>query len=129
MIYTEFLVIVAIALLISAVFVFIFKAPGPWGSFWTFFLILLLGLLAGALWIRPVGLKGSNVAWLVLLVVGTMIALVMSVVNTQSTRKNKRNAISGKIVYDDPDPTAKVSAIFWVLLVLLLAAIFTGVVV
>lgn len=127
MTYLDFLIIVALAFLIAVIFVVVLKAAGPWGSFWTFYLVLLLGILAAAFWIKPVESSMDEVSWGMMAVVGLSLALILALAGSNPAAQRKRNAISGKIVPADPDAAERVNAAFWIVISILLTAIIIGV--
>lgn len=131
-----------IALVISALFYYAFNATGPWGSFWTFFLVLLLIIWAASLWVHPIGPVFWGIAWIPLLVVGLVFALLLAAIPTESSREDKR-AGSGKdnaLIEENPqvDPAeaerrrninrtaATVTGTFWVFMLILLLVIMIG---
>ena len=69
MTFLEILFAIAAAILIGVLFYYVFKAAGPWGSFWTFLLILILAGLATAAWIQPFGPVIYDIVWVPILLV------------------------------------------------------------
>ncbi len=63
----EFLIILFISILLSAIPFFRFGLRGPYGSYWTFLLLLFLSGVAGRLWIIPAGPVMGGYAWMPLL--------------------------------------------------------------
>lgn len=78
MVAGEIIAIIVVALLITAVFSYGFRSRGPWGTFWTFFLVLLLGIWLVAIWIQPIGPVWYRIAWVDLLFVGLLFALLLA---------------------------------------------------
>ncbi|MFW5821148.1 MAG: hypothetical protein ACOCWA_07655, partial [Bacteroidota bacterium] len=70
--------LIGITLLITLAFTYFFRNKGPWGSFWTFFLIILLAVLAADLWIEPMGPYYRDVYWLPPVVIGILFALILA---------------------------------------------------
>jgi len=75
--YTLFYIIL-LAIVISFIFSVGLSNRGPWNSFWIFFLVLILGMLAMSLWVAPFGPVWYGVAWLDILIFGIIIALLIS---------------------------------------------------
>jgi hypothetical protein len=49
----EIIAILIFAFAIGATFYYGFKKTGTWGSFWSFFLILFLGMWLLSVWVDP----------------------------------------------------------------------------
>ncbi|HSJ69544.1 MAG TPA: hypothetical protein VK921_17815 [Anditalea sp.] len=69
----EILGAVIVAVIISSIFYFAVDVRGPWGSFWTFFIIVLLSVWAASLWIVPFGYIYWEIAWIPLFFIGLVI--------------------------------------------------------
>ncbi len=78
MILFGLLYLIGLAAAITFIFTRFLKARGPWGSFWTFFTITLLGAFAAYLWVSPVGPDYGDIYWLPPLVVGVLIAFLLA---------------------------------------------------
>ncbi|MFP4340293.1 MAG: hypothetical protein ACLFQO_07615 [Cyclobacteriaceae bacterium] len=136
-----------VAVFITTIFYFALKSRGPWGSIWTFFFFVFLAIWAASLWFNPAGPVFLGVAWLPLLFIGFLVALLFVALPTSydvrngdtgtKRRKIRRSDTSEKKEISDqaedlsgeenPDDTAvKVSGFFWVLMVFLLLAIILG---
>jgi hypothetical protein len=120
MLFTEILFAIIGAVLIGVLFYYIFKVSGPWGSFWSFLLILVLAGLAAAAWIPPIGPVFYDFAWLPTLFVILMFALLIAAA-TPSSRE----------LETEPTPTEERAAIalggfFWFFLILLAIAAIAG---
>ncbi|HKK40474.1 MAG TPA: hypothetical protein VJ949_13720, partial [Cryomorphaceae bacterium] len=74
----EVIGIVVIALLIGAIFFYGFKNTGPWGSLWSFILIIFLGVLFVDVLAEPVGPLWYGVAWFDLIFVGFLFAFLLA---------------------------------------------------
>lgn len=122
------LAIFIITAIIASLFYYGLKKAGPWGSFWTFFLVLFLGISLVAIWVTPFGPTWYGVAWFDLFIVGLLIALLLAA-STPSTDKDRRRAYKQSDVVDgqtEAGPATKLSAFFWVLLVLFVVMIGIG---
>ncbi len=53
------------------------KNHGPWGSTWTFFLVLCLSLTATTLWIPPAAPVWLGIPWIDLLFSGLLLSLIL----------------------------------------------------
>lgn len=127
MAFLEILVIVMAAIVIGSLFFFGFKTAGPWGSFWTFILILILAGLAAAAWIRPFGPIYWNISWVPVLFVIVLFSLFLAALTP--TRRDK-DVIEKEIVSEpQPEDSAMftLSFFFWAFIVFLLAAVVWGV--
>ena len=129
-----------IAILLSVIFYYAFNIRGPWGSFWTFFLVLLLTVWAASLWVDPVGPVFWGIAWIPLFFVGLLFALLLAAIPTDYDRppnkiENRHAAFRGR---REPEPdeiaeskeatrtAAAVSGIFWIFLLILLIVVIAG---
>jgi hypothetical protein len=121
-----FLIILVISFVLSYIFVITLSSKGPWGNFWTFFLILFLGILAVSFWLIPVGPAFGGARWASLLVAGLILALMLAMAGVTEPKKQKRNAITGKIIKVEPESKIKLSAFFWILIAVFALAIIIG---
>jgi hypothetical protein len=121
-----FLIILVISFVLSFLFVIALSSRGPWGNFWTFFLVLLLGLMATSFWITPVGPVFEGIRWASLLIAGFLLALMLAMAGVTEPKKRKRNAITGKIIKAEPESNYKTSVFIWVLIVVFSLAIIIG---
>lgn len=139
---------ILIAIFISAIFYFALNARGPWGSLWTFFLVLLLVVWAASLWVRPIGPVYWGIAWIPLFFVGILMALLLAAIPAYGTREAEIEDTGEDVIIveeksrvaENPqiDPAeaerrseinrtaATVTGTFWVLLVILLIVIILG---
>ena len=125
---------ILIAILLSALFYYAFNVRGPWGSFWTFFLVLLLTVWAASLWVDPVGPVFWGVAWIPLFFVGLLFALLLAAIPSDYGRTPTEREIGMR----EPSPeevaesekvtrtAAVVSGIFWLFMLVLLIIIIAG---
>jgi len=68
----------SIALIITIFFTYALRIYGPWGNFWTFFLILLLAVLAANLWVRPIGPSFQGIYWIPPIAAGFLVASILA---------------------------------------------------
>ena len=117
------------ALLISSfltiIAVFLLRRKGPWGSAWTLFLVVFLALWAVSIYLAPVGPIYYGVAWAPLVIAGIILTLLLLVAMPgandwrDESMDAKQPAKHGK--------QAKVSRLFWVVIILLAIAVMIGV--
>lgn len=124
-----------IAILISAIFYYGFSARGPWGSFWTFFLILLLIIWAASLWTRPVGPVYWGIAWVPLFFIGLIFALLLAAVPTYGAPPEEE-VTEEDLMVEDPEverrreaeigAAAAIGWLFWAFILILFTAVVAG---
>lgn len=118
---------IIIAVLIGFFFYYVFRVSGPWGSLWTFLMVLILAGLAGSIWITPFGPQFYDVAWLPVFFVVLFVALLLSAA-TPSGRdlekippgNNAPDMRQSPVIY------AVLGVFFYLLVFLLLFAILYG---
>lgn len=129
MTFLEILLVIIAAVLIGILFYYVFKVSGPWGSLWTFLLVLILAGLAAEAWITPIGPLFYDVAWIPTLFVIILFALILAAASPTSRRDIDfdTTATTGRGP-GDPDTPAVVAlgVFFWFLLLLLFIAVFWG---
>ena len=119
---------VLLALVVGSFFYYVFKYTGPWGSFWTFILVLIMAGVAASVWVEPFGPMIYNVAWMPVLFVILLFALLLAAVTppryrTKDPARDDLTDVSNKDV-----PVLVVSAVFWVFLAGLMIAILIGII-
>ncbi|MFW6226518.1 MAG: hypothetical protein ACOC31_00285 [Bacteroidota bacterium] len=112
-----------LALAITALFSYGFRSRGPWGSFWTFFLILFLAIWAADVWIAPTGPYWGDIYWFPPLAVGLHIALLLAAA-TPSPRARAEADVSAS--EDETDAVVAIGGFFWIILILLFIAAIAG---
>jgi len=120
----EFLAILFIAigaLIIGAIFYYLFRSSGPWGSFWSFLLILILAGIAANAWIAPVGPYYQGVTWFPVLFVILLFALLIA-----AATPPRRTRIESEIEKEEPEAIA-LGGFFWILLIFLFIAAIWGI--
>jgi len=126
MIFFEILGILIIALVIGLVFSLIFKVRGPWGSFWTLFIIVLLAVWAADLWLTPAGPVVWDLAWIPLIFVAIVVALLLAAAESGTRKPKSSSETLDEVTSVEPDTAIKVSAMFWIILLFLILAILVG---
>jgi hypothetical protein len=128
MVLLEILIVILAAIIIGSLFYHVFKYSGPWGSFWTFILILILAGLASAAWVRPIGPTYWNISWIPVLFVIVLFALLLAAASPPPRRKRD-------ILEKEQIPTSShlgaavvtVSFLFWIFIIFLFAAAIWGI--
>ncbi|MFW6219156.1 MAG: hypothetical protein ACOC3S_03460 [Bacteroidota bacterium] len=120
-----------IAIVITLVFPYVFKSRGPWNSMWAFFIILLLTLFAAGLWIIPAGPQWNEVAWVPLLFVGVLFALILAAATYtkpygEELNTNKPREINEEVSKNTIATMAAFGLFFWLLLISLIVIIAIG---
>lgn len=128
MLFWETLFVILAALVVGVIFYYLLKLSGPWGSFWSFLLILILAGLAAAAWITPAGPVVYNIAWFPTLFTILLFAILLAAA-TPSRRERTRTTATQRHVEDTEGGLAFVtlSAFFWIFLLFLLMAALLGI--
>ncbi len=116
-----------IGVFVGSFFYYVFKFTGPWGSFWSFILVLIMAGLAASVWLEPFGPMVYNLAWAPVLFVILLFALFLAAATPRRyrTRNPAREDLSD--VSSEDVPGLAVSAIFWVFLAGLMLATLIGI--
>src|SRR6056297_1757313 len=113
----DMLFVLALALVLSALFTFVFKKKGPWASYLAFFLVLFFA--TWAVGVRMVGFGPylfGVVNWLPYLFVGLIFALILAAVPAE-----------GQIKVDTgPESGHPFNVYFWILIILLVIAVIAA---
>jgi len=126
MIFFGLLYLIGIAVLITFIFTKLMRVSGPWGSFWTFFSIILLAILAADFWIAPVGPYYEDIYWLPPLVVGVIMAFLLAATSPPNKRRRTKAEEPLYQVVEDHPGTLALGAFFWFLLILMLLLVVAG---
>jgi hypothetical protein len=120
------LYLVIIAFLITLFFRFLLQTAGPWGSFWAFFIIILLAVFAANIWVSPIGpYFFENVFWVPPLAAGLLIALLLAA--TTPSPKFRSETDMDKKEAKEQAAGVVLSTFFWFLLVFFLILIIAGI--
>lgn len=124
----EIIVIGLAAIFIGSLFFFVFRAVGPYGSFWIFTLILILAGWAAAAWIRPFGPEYWNISWVPVLFVILLFALLLAALTPKPQEKEiiEKERIPEKQQEDAAAALFTMSFFFWAFIVFLVAAVIAG---
>ena len=129
MLIAEIIFSIIAAILIGVLFYYVFRYSGPWGSFWSFLLILILAGLAASAWINPIGPVFYDIAWIPILFVILLFALLLGAASDPVYRR--------RIEYREATPEADteregeaagatLGLIFWIFLTFLVVAAVWG---
>jgi hypothetical protein len=112
-----------IALILTVVAVFFLGKRGPWGSIWTFFLVLFLTLCTVSIYVAPIGPVYWGVAWIPITIAG-IIATILLIAAMPHPHADRDEVHVGKNTTDVPATPA--GRFFWVLIILVIIAIVVG---
>ena len=125
--YSGFFAAALIALILTISSVFFLGNRGPWGSVWTFFLVLFLTMWTVSIYVAPIGPVYWGIAWIPLVIAGLIISLLLiaAMPNVDTAYRKPDVDVSGtrEKKYDSAHGAGK---FFWVLIVLFVIAIVVG---
>ena len=124
--FVQLLAVGLTALFFTSFSLFVFHSRGPWGSYWSSFLVMFLGIWAAQVWIEPMGPVWAGVAWLPLLLAGVYFSVLLipvgSIQQDQPEQPNKALRRQQK-----EDWTFRVlNASFWLFLLVLAFVVVLG---
>jgi hypothetical protein len=113
----EILVALFLAFVVMWVLIAYAGEGGGWGA-WPVFLLFFFAILAGGLWLTPVGPPLVGVYWVPFLFIAIFIALFRAAAPRPPRKKRRRNAQSSVPSMQDDMPVAPVGlgVLFWLLL-------------
>ncbi len=117
--------LISVALIITLFFTYVLRIKGPWGTFWTFFLIILLAVFAADVWVEPMGPYYKDVYWLPPLAVGLIIALLLAS-TTPSPKTRSRLAGKEKENNEEESSALALGTFFWFVLIFMLVLVVLG---
>ncbi|MFW5820119.1 MAG: hypothetical protein ACOCWA_02425 [Bacteroidota bacterium] len=128
MTFLEILLTILAAVFIGILFYYIFKTTGPWGSIWTFILILILAGLAAEAWVEPFGPVYYDVAWIPTLFVILLFALLLAAATPTRGRYVETRTTPPEAEPETRDTAGIVLGVFfWILMLFLVVAVFWGI--
>jgi len=127
MFLAEMLFALCMAMLFTLIFAIGLRRMGPWANVWIFFLIIFLAAWAGSLWISPAGPVFIGIAWLPILFISFLLAILLASFNPPQQPEPKVETISE--VKDKEAAVRAFDAFFWILLISLVVIILLGYVV
>lgn len=129
--FLSILFTVLAALFFGIIFYYVFKASGPWGNFWTFLLVLILGGLAASAWIIPFGPVYREVSWLPILLIVLFFSLLLAAATPPYGRsvyyRERENPNSDPRVRKPSGVAAAFGVFFFLLILFLLVAAIMGI--
>lgn len=123
-IFWGILYLVVLSFLITLFFRFLLRISGPWGSFWAFFIIVLLGILAADIWISPIGPYFGDIYWVPPIAAGLIIALLLAA-TTPSPQIRSEKEVRKKSSKEEAAAVA-LGTFFWFLILFLVILVVTG---
>ncbi len=130
MTFFEVFFVVIGAILIGTIFYYVFKTSGPWGTLWSFLLILILAGIAASGWLEPTGPVYRDVAWVPVLFVVFIFALILAAATPVYESPEVTRA---EEIPETPPPRSEdraavaLGVFFWILLIALLVAALWGI--
>lgn len=126
MILAEIIAIIIITLLFGSIFYYGFKRSGPWGSFWTFILVLFLIITLATIWIEPIGPVWYGAAWIDIFIIGLIFALILASAKPMN-QQGKRKEIYHKADIEREEEkrvrnAAALGLFFWITIIVLITA-------
>lgn len=123
MLLNAFIVALIIALVMTAIFVWGFKARSVWSNGLAFFFIVFLASWAAGVWVRPLNYAVPvNVPWQPQLIVGFIASLLLSWSEPAWSRRSMAEAAAVQTERRSP-PVARITPAYWIALVALIIAI------
>lgn len=120
MVLLEILLVVFGALIVGALFFYVFRSAGPWGTFWSFLLVLILAGVAADAWITPVGPVAWGIAWIPLFLVLIIFALILAAATPPEHRRLERERTTRPETSEEETAAVAIGGFFWLLMILLL---------
>ena len=118
----ELFLAILTAIAIGLLFYFVFRVSGPWGTLWSFLLILILAALAAELWVTPIGPVYYDFAWLPTLFVILIFALLIAAATPPRPTGTRENTREIRENY----ASTVVGGFFWFLIIFLIVAVILG---
>ena len=115
-----------IALIITAIFTYVFSRRGPWGKFWIFFIILFLAIWAAGIWFPKVGPYWGEVYWFPPLAIGILLALILAAATPPSKRPTRNAKIDEEASLPEEPSYLALGIFFWALILILIATVIIG---
>jgi hypothetical protein len=116
---------VMIALLLTLIFSTSFRHRGPWGGLLFFFIVIFLASWASQFWINPFGPLLLGVAWVPLVFVAVLIAVLLLAMGASAIDDAPVNPPKEKTTYG-ANSLRSIGLFFWILVLILIAAIVIG---
>ena len=118
-----------IALVLTITSVFFLGKRGPWGSIWTFFLVLFLTLWTVSIYVAPIGPVYWGVAWIPIAIAGLIVTALLIAAMPHGDRAYREREVDVAGARNEPDRSMHgAGRFFWILVILFVAAIIIGMV-
>ena len=113
MIFTDFFVTILVGVIIVYTFSRTFGTKGPWGSFLSFLLVVVLFAWTAAVWLKPYGPLWMGISWIPIVFGGFFAAVLLTSVSPRRAPifykfKKKSKATE--------NPKADLDVYFWILI-------------
>lgn len=122
--FLEIILTILLAAVIGVMFYYIFRYRGPWGTFWSFLLILILAGLAAEAWITPMGPVAWGVAWIPTIFVILLFALLLAAAAPPRPARRIREPVPET---EEEAAVIALSGFFWIFMIFLLVAVIWGI--
>ncbi|MCX2452389.1 hypothetical protein OQX61_14030 [Pedobacter sp. PLR] len=123
------------AIMLTAVFSLAFRNTGPWGGFWTFFILLFFISLAAGEWAAQRGPSAWGYYWAPGFIAAIVVALLLAATSPDSAAerarkraKELRNRPEGAREAEVSVAATVLGIFFWILIVVLALIALAGVV-
>ncbi len=132
LILTDFLAALLVALVLTGLFIAVFRRGGPWSLYVAFFVVVLLAAWTGGVWSWPAGPAFYGVHWVPFLAIGTLVALgallICSRTHPQPPMSGSARSLDAESGGAHAGAVAAVTLTWflWLVLIGLMLAIFLG---
>ncbi|NJK96647.1 MAG: hypothetical protein HC905_18535 [Bacteroidales bacterium] len=93
--------VLILAILIALFFNYGLNIKGPWGTLWTFFVIVFLTALIAQIWLKPFGPYWGEIYWFPGLTAGLIIALVLAAATPVKPKNRNKVLLDEKVEADN----------------------------
>ncbi|HYG18094.1 MAG TPA: hypothetical protein VD816_04160 [Ohtaekwangia sp.] len=130
--YAGLIAALMMALLFTVIAVFFFQRRGPWGSSWTFFIVLFLALWIVSIYVRSVGPIYWGIAWVPFFLVGLVVSILLVAIIPNAGRigdgdPDKADPFPVTEEYQERNVrTGTTGKFFWILVLIMVMAIVVG---
>lgn len=122
MLFLEILAIIFLAIFIGSIFYFGFRTSGPWGSFWSFLLVIFFGMWVADIWVEPYGPIYWGVAWIDMLFVGLLLAFILAAASPRRRLPRRGKELSESEMLEaaraEAGGVAAFGVFFWLMLIM-----------